>query len=385
VQTCDPSETKWNNASSACAVDCNAGACVTVTGLAVAEAWGCAVRSDHQVYCWGQNRGNQFGWGTSITYQTRPTRVPALEPAVAISGSAVNGCAISTTGQLKCWGDNSTGIAGNGTTSTTYLQPTLVSTLSNVSAVSVGDQVVCAVVGTAQDVYCWGWDNGGQAGVLPTQPAVSAPTYFGVWGATSVALTGATGCAVTGGGAVTCWGSGYLGDGTKHSTAVGPATLSLSGISAVVGSDSTSGMFAVATDGTVYAWGPNNLGQCGTGGTAPVLSPLKVLGPSAGAAFGIAGGLDNSVPKLCLSSSTGNMCWGGWTPGLGSVSYTPIADSLLGRFTTVVADWDATETGLFSCELLDGNVYCVGKYNSQGELGDGTTAPHTTLNAVAWP
>ena len=67
--------------------------------------------------CWGDNSKGQLGDGTTVQRQTM-TAVDLGIGRTAISISAGQGhtCAILDDASLKCWGDNSDGQLGDGTT-----------------------------------------------------------------------------------------------------------------------------------------------------------------------------------------------------------------------------------------------------------------------------
>ena len=71
-------------------------------------------------------------------------------------------CAIVGGGAAKCWGDNTGGQLGDGTT-TPALTPVQVSTLtSGVTALAVGNTFTCAVI--SGGAKCWGMNGAGQLG-----------------------------------------------------------------------------------------------------------------------------------------------------------------------------------------------------------------------------
>lgn len=71
------------------------------------------------IECWGANNKGQCAIGTSaVTNVTSPT--PALLSSVAqLVIGADHGCALTKAGELFCWGDNTYGELGTGTTSVT--------------------------------------------------------------------------------------------------------------------------------------------------------------------------------------------------------------------------------------------------------------------------
>lgn len=88
------------------------------TGVsAIAVGWGhaCALTTTGGVKCWGESYYGQLGDGTNTGRQT-PVAVNGLSDggrAIAAGGSHT--CVLTTTGGVKCWGENSWGQLGNGT------------------------------------------------------------------------------------------------------------------------------------------------------------------------------------------------------------------------------------------------------------------------------
>ena len=103
-----------------------------------------------------------------------PTAVVGLPaPAVGISAGAKHTCAVLDTGALYCWGSNTTQQLGDGTV-TSRPQPTQVYGLSSgIAAVAAGSWHTCAMT-TTSDVKCWGENVYGQLGdgtnIVRSQP-----------------------------------------------------------------------------------------------------------------------------------------------------------------------------------------------------------------------
>lgn len=123
----------------------------------------CALTASGGVKCWGYNLYGVLGDGTQ-TPRLTPVSVVGLEQGVqAISLGAYHSCAVTDAGAAKCWGYNKSGQLGDGT-SITQMTPVDVSNLGKeVRAITTGGWHSCAVTvnGVAR---CWGLNSNGQLG-----------------------------------------------------------------------------------------------------------------------------------------------------------------------------------------------------------------------------
>ena len=85
----------------------------------------CAVLDDGSVACWGANTYGQLGDGTT-TSRTSPTQTLTLpRPAIAVEAGMHFTCALLDDGSIACWGRNHYGQLGRGYTNTSgEAQPT---------------------------------------------------------------------------------------------------------------------------------------------------------------------------------------------------------------------------------------------------------------------
>lgn len=93
------------------------------TALALGGEHSCAIRENRTVVCWGENTFGQLGDG-SRDDRAEPVEVEGLDEVVEIVASGAHGgalghtCARRADGSVWCWGRNSHGQLGDGTTST---------------------------------------------------------------------------------------------------------------------------------------------------------------------------------------------------------------------------------------------------------------------------
>jgi alpha-tubulin suppressor-like RCC1 family protein len=241
----------------------------------------------------------------------------------------------------------------------------------------------------------WGENGNGELGNATQNPHSAVPTLVsGLQGVTAVAAGGSQGLAVANG-AAWAWGingNGQLGNGTTTNSDVPvavcapgqggtlPCPTSLSGVKTVAAGKNHS--LALMNNGTVLAWGLNNLGQLGNGTTtdSPVPVPVPVkgvggVGVLSGVAAIAAGGSDHN---LALLKNGTIVAWGSNTEGeLGNGttstdSTVPVAVSLPpGATATAVAGGGSGGVPHSLALLSTGTVLAWGD-DRYGELGNGT-------------
>jgi alpha-tubulin suppressor-like RCC1 family protein len=160
--------------------------------------------------------------------------------------------------------------------------PRHVGGLTNVTAIASGGTHALALESDGT-VWSWGHNELGQLGnQLVTAAPVYPPTQIpGLDNIQSIATSAPSSFAVAADGTVWAWGdnsSGQLGDGTTTNY---PSPIHLTTISNVR-AIATNGncTYAVKTDGTIWSWGSNQNGILGTGGSAASLSPAQITGLS---------------------------------------------------------------------------------------------------------
>ncbi len=141
---------------------------IQFTSVASSYASTCAISDNEQAYCWGYNNYGQLGDGTNDN-QNRPILVDTSSIGNIkfknIALSTIDGfahtCALSTNGQVYCWGNNTYGQLGDGKLGLFNNKPVAVNTNNindkHFSSVFIGGNNTCATALSGK-IYCWG-DN----------------------------------------------------------------------------------------------------------------------------------------------------------------------------------------------------------------------------------
>ena len=127
----------------------------------------CATLVSGGVECWGRKFGAAVaGWLTTCTTAADcvnvPTAVTLPAAAIRVVVGAEHACALLTTHDVYCWGDNTHGQLGrSGGASAT---PVLVSGGYLFTTLSAGADHTCAVEAGTGAIGCWGRNDSGQLG-----------------------------------------------------------------------------------------------------------------------------------------------------------------------------------------------------------------------------
>jgi alpha-tubulin suppressor-like RCC1 family protein len=346
----------------------------------------CVIIQNGQMRCWGGNQSGQLGNGATTNALTPVSPLLSGNPitkvrAISAGGDYVNTttfygttCAVQSSGNAYCWGQNGNGQLGNGNNTQ---QLTAVYANDNfVQGVSVGHQHSCFLKdkGTVQ---CTGNDSDGRLGNganVDASTPVAVVNLFSKEGSTQVTGQYNSGCSRMSNGHVYCWGqnnSGQLGNGTTMSTDVGyPLTAVSVGGSALFDILNVSMMYdhacAVRSNGNVVCWGYDANGELGDGGTASENQAVATLAVTD--AVQVTTGVNHSCALIVDGTVK---CWGyngygqlgnGTTTSSGAVVVSGIANAI-----AIAGQYYST------CALLvDGTAKCWGN-NADGQLGNGMT------------
>lgn len=286
-----------------------------------------------------------------------------------------------------------------------------------IKKIAPGVNHTCAIM--ADDtVKCWGNNTSGQLGNGSTIATSSAVTVTGVVNAIDIASGNSFSCAVVGAapaassGSVVCWGlgtTGQLGNGSNASSSSAVAAGSMT--DAIQVTARTSHACALRSPGQVMCWGAGTSGQLGNNALANSAVPVAVqgLGPdnygvvnaetgeaSSTKAFQVSAGSEHTCARVSISSGSAGLgvkCWGAKNHGelgngaalcqVNTICDPKAPDPVPRRVSNLITAVHLAVGGHHSCTVLNsGGVRCWGR-GDQGQLGNGNTLRSSTPVTVS--
>lgn len=177
------------------------------TQVAVGDFHRCAIVAEGQVACWGNNAQGQLGDGTTNNRE-EARLIPMLSGAVDVVAGEEHTCVLATSGAVKCFGSNSDGQLGLDLLRE-LASPQKLLELTDATDLTAGARHTCAVAGDQGKVYCWGDNTKGQLGDGTTTAASTPVEVRGLPPALEVDAGDKTTCALTENGDVYCWGERF--------------------------------------------------------------------------------------------------------------------------------------------------------------------------------
>lgn len=168
---------------------------------------------DGGVQCWGRNSNGELGDGSTtdrsraVTVLTSASPSTPLTGVTAIASGRLHACALTSAGGVKCWGYNNFGQLGDGTTTNRNVATDVSGLTSGVAAIAAGQNHTCARL-TVGTVKCWGSNNQGQLGTGNQADSSTPVSVSSIAGAVLIAAGQQHTCASTSDGAMKCWGYG---------------------------------------------------------------------------------------------------------------------------------------------------------------------------------
>jgi alpha-tubulin suppressor-like RCC1 family protein len=357
------------------AVDAGAQPTLGVTAIAASNANSCAIWHGG-LFCWGDNTYGQLGTGDQAS-RDLPVRVGQDSDWAQVQAGYQSTCALKADGSVWCWGGNGEGQLGLGLPDAgLQLTPAQVSLGFAAQAIALHFEHVCVLTSDGS-LWCWGFNFEGQLGLNDNYPGQNKPLPVAVavgthWRAVDTGQ-GHT-CGIQTDGSLWCWGRnsvGQLAQGTGAPIQIRVPTRVGTGMDWSLVRATQNASCALAQDGTLWWWGDVYDAPIGQ-------HELDVATPVDAGTW-----VDVSVEPfdICgLKADATLWCWGRNNEGeLGTGDqvdrYTPV----LG-----VGTFQASVVGRFHRCALDarGGIYCTGQ-NTSGQLGVGDTVQRSLLTPVS--
>lgn len=334
--------------------------------LAAGTSRSFAIKSDGTLWAWGSNIGGELGDGTTIS-KNSPVQVGMEKNWHTIGSGYTHSVAINTDGKMYAWGHNYYGQLGFDAVEIVAfpVQDIPYSDTSWLQA-SSGDQHSLAITDDGR-LLSWGGNTSRQLGDGTSSDFRNTPEPLGIdldWRTVKAGKSHSLGIKTNG--TLWAWGNntlGQLGDGS----AVAKSTP------VRIGSDldwqklaaGNNHSLAIKADGTLWAWGLNTRGQLGNGVTNNIFIPTQIsmdtnwLSIYAGAEFS-------------LGIKTDGTLWTWGANGLGQLGDNTTINKLLPTQVSSDLTWQNASVGANYVLAIkaNGTLWAWG-FNQDGQLGNG--------------
>lgn len=305
--------------------------------------------------------------------------------AVDISRGSDDTCALTSTGDVYCWGDNPCGEVGaplddDGTTGFSPV-PAPRKVLTGARSISAGGSSTCAILNSGE-LRCWGspasafTDTSSGGFNRACTPNATPSPVDGVPHLKAVSSTLSNGCGVADDGKLWCWGSngnGLLGRAGYaacsyytqcQSPSYPPAEADLLSVKVKDVAIGYGGVIVTDETGRLLSWGASGmLGRLSSMSPDPTPLPIELSNVS-NVSISIFGDGQYYGNNTCAAAGGSIYCWGGYRtpPRMIPLPLEQYATQVSASFHT------CTRTA-------SGDAFCWGG-NQAGQLGDGTGVDH---------
>jgi YD repeat-containing protein len=338
------------------------------------------VNYEDLAWAWGINNCGQLGDNTTFNKFSPVSVVGGFIDWCQISAGSYHTAAVKTDSSAWAWGCNSSGQLGDNTSTSRSSPVSVVGGFSDWCQISAGGQHTAAVR-TNGTAWAWGYNGSGRLGDNTTtsrRSPVSVVGGFSDW--CQISAGGQHTAALRTNGSAWAWGpnnNGELGDNniTPRSSPVSVVGGLIDWCQISAGSYHNA---AVRTNGSAWAWGFGGYGALGDNTTSTKYSPVAVVGGFSDWCQISAG----SSHTAAVRTNGSAWAWGRNARGqLGDFSFTQRSSpiSVAGGFS----DWCQISAGLGLAVARDrahtaavrtnGSAWAWG-YNACGQLGDNTVA-----------
>jgi alpha-tubulin suppressor-like RCC1 family protein len=235
------------------------------------------------LYVWGDNQEGALGLGDTVDRST-PTQFDSGSNWRYITGSFASSYAIKTDGSLWSCGTNTNGQLGVGD-NLSRSSPVQVGSLKNWKEIGAADSFAFGIK-TDGTIWAWGENDNGSfesfyLGIGDNiNQSITSPTQIGIlnnWKQIRARRDG--GCALKTDGTLWTWGTNQLGQngyGTTINNSSAPLQVGSLTDWKYISPSRGEFTFAIKTNGTLWSWGRNNNGQLGLGDIINRSSPVQV-------------------------------------------------------------------------------------------------------------
>ena len=253
------------------------GALTTWSKVALGNNHTMAIKTDGTLWAWGRNNVGQLGDNTTAN-KSSPIQVGSLTTWSQIDGGNSFAVALKNDGTMWLWGNNDYGQQGTSTTNISRSSPVQVGSLATWSKISAGTQGMSFAIETDGSWYSWGRNASGGLGD-DTVINRSSPVQVGteVYGWSLVSRGGYHTAAIRADGTLWAWGRNQVGQHGRNDTVLRSSPVQLgtdtnwSKVSA-----STNCILAIKADNSLWVWGYQDQGVLGINSVTPVSSPVQV-------------------------------------------------------------------------------------------------------------
>lgn len=335
--------------------------------------------ADGEVLAWGDNAKGQIGNGNTKN-ANYPTKVFGLSKIISVSAGDGFSLALDSSGYVWAWGANDKGQLGDTTTSM-RITPVRVSRLNGVIQIAAGNSFALAVKDDGT-VWAWGSNSKGQLGTASdTTPFLAAPAQISGSGFEKI-IKAAAGVehalAIKEDGSVWSWGSndkGQLGLGHNTDNNV-PTCVALPTGTVIDEVSAGNHSLALQSNGALWAWGKNDMGQLGDDTTSDRNSPVPVADITEVGAITVAPTWSVAIQRDGSMWAWGDNEKGQLLDNTMTQRHYPVKAQGLSDIVSVATGLNFTVTGDYT-----GNIVAWG-VNNKGQLGSGDTKDNFSASTV---
>jgi alpha-tubulin suppressor-like RCC1 family protein len=341
---------------------------LTTTQVALGRSHNCALMSDNSVRCWGHNTYGGIGDGTTKFRDTAVT-VSSGTSFKSVAVGLDHSCAVTTGGDLYCWGRNTNNQIGDNTV-TQRTSPVLIDSGVAYTMVSAGESHSCGIT-SANKLRCWGQGDLGQIGQGTAANQAVPLEIDGTNSYQFVAAGSKTTCAITTANKLRCWGRNTynnLGDGTATNASTPISIDAAADYSFVsVGSHHTCG---ILTSGGLRCWGDNTFGQIGDSSNTARATPVDVNSGTTYLSVAVndeTTGTSGRGVTCAVTSANVLQCWGN------NSAYQLADGTTTNRNAPVTADSGTSYSKAYTAGVRACGVTTTGALKCWGNLSNDST------------